>query len=145
MIRLKLNLPFQVVGKESLTATLILATTLACVAKRPDEYKSLETFVLDHVSDTTINNICNNPIDLTNALTAFAGLKNLIMSIKRQEMRNSRQVAFTQHLWFLIRKAVNLESLCIIGWNVKRDIATRRHQHSVSLNEVSLVRSECFL
>jgi hypothetical protein len=143
MARLKLNLPFQVVGKQSLTATLLLATVLDCVAKRPEEFKRLETMVLDHVSDTTVNNICNNPIDLSNAMTAFAELKHLIISIKRQEMRNSRQTAFTHNLWFLIRKAFNLESLCIIGWNTKRDITSRRHLHGVTFNEVRSLPASC--
>jgi hypothetical protein len=138
LTRLKINLPFQVVGKASSTATLFLATTLACVAKRPEESKLLETLVLDHVSDTTVINICHNPMDARNALNAFASLKNLVLSIKRQETRMTRQKTFTQNLWLLIRKAVGLESLCLIGWNVKRDINTRKHRHAVSINEWSM-------
>jgi len=134
MRRLKLNLPFQVVGQQSRTATLLLATTMAALTKRPEESKVLDTLVLDHVSDTTMIDICNNPIDLGNAIQAFSGLKHLVLSIKRQEARDARQTAFTKHLWFLIRKAVDLESLCLIGWNVKRDIATRTHLHGVSAN-----------
>ena len=134
MRRLKVNLPFQVVGRASLTATFFLATTLACVARRPEEFKALETLILDHVSDTTIVKICNNPIDARNALTCFASLKHLVLSIKRQETRMTRQKTFTQNLWLLIRKAVGLESLCLIGWNVKRDINTRKHRHAVSFN-----------
>jgi hypothetical protein len=134
MHRLKINLPFQVVGRASLTATLFLATTLACVATRAEESRNLETLVIDHVSDTTILNICNNPIDARNALACFASLKHLVLSIKRQETRMARQKTFTQNLWLLIRRAVGLESLCLIGWNVKRDINTRKHRHSVSFN-----------
>ncbi|PMD48845.1 hypothetical protein L207DRAFT_505867 [Hyaloscypha variabilis F] len=134
MRRLKLNLPFQVVGQQSRTATLLLATTMAALIKRPEESKVLDTLVLDHVSDTTMIDICNNPMDLGNAIKAFSGLKHLVLSIKRQEARDVRQAAFTKHLWFLIRKAVDLESLCLIGWNVKRDIATRTHLHGVSAN-----------
>jgi hypothetical protein len=135
MTRLKLNLPFQVLGRASSTATLLLATTLACVANRPpEEYKPLETLVLDHVSDTTLISVCNNPIDLLNALTTFANLKNLVLSIKRQETRQNAQSTFTTHLWFLIRKAENLESLCLIGWNIKRDSNIRVHQQSVFPN-----------
>ena len=135
MNRLKLNLPFQVVGKTSSTATLLLATTLQCIAQRPvEEYKALETFVLDHLSDTTLITLCNNPMDVGNAIKSFAGLKNLIMSIKRQESRVASQSVFTQQLWFLIRKAINLESLCLIGGNPRRDITKRRHRHSVSRN-----------
>jgi hypothetical protein len=133
MTRLKLNLPFQVVGRASSTATLLLATTLACVAGRPaEEYKPLETLVLDHVSDTTLISICNNPMDLLNALTAFGSLKNMVLSIKRQEARQATQATFTAHLWFLIRKATNLESLCLIGWNIKRDINIRICRHFLS-------------
>jgi hypothetical protein len=134
MRRLKLNLPFQVVGQQSRTATLLLATTLSCLTKRPEEYRPIETLVLDHVSDTTFSDICNNPMDLSYAIKTFAQLKNLVLSIKRQEARNSKQITFTQNLWFLIRKAVNLDSLCLIGWNVKRDISTRRYAHGVSFN-----------
>jgi hypothetical protein len=105
---------------------------MAALTKRPEEAKDLDTLVLDHVSDTTIINICNNPMDLSNAIKAFSGLKHFVLSIKRQEARDSRQASFTKNLWFLIRKAVNLESLCLIGWNVKRDIATRIHLHAVS-------------
>ena len=138
LTRLKLNLPFQVVGRASSTATTFLANTLACVAKRPEEFKLLETLVLDHVSDTTVINICQNPMDARNALNAFASLNNLVLSIKRQETRMTRQKTFTQNLWLLIRKAVDLESLCLIGWNIKRDINTRKHQHAVSFNEWSM-------
>jgi hypothetical protein len=107
---------------------------MAALTKRPEEAKELDTLVLDHVSDTTMIDICNNPMDLSNAIKAFAGLKHLVLSIKRQEARDSRQASFTKNLWFLIRKAVDLESLCLIGWNVKRDIGTRTHLHGVSAN-----------
>jgi hypothetical protein len=133
--RLKLNLPFQVVGQLCTTATLLLATTFSALAKRPIEHKQLETLVLDHVSDTTVNAICNNHMDLSNAIKAFMGLKNLVLSIKRQEPGLARQDLFAKHLWFLIRKAEGLESLCLIGWNVKRSIMTRRNQHTFSLGD----------
>ena len=133
--RLKLNLPFQVVGQLCTTATLLLATTFSTLAERPEEHKELETLVLDHVSDTTINAISNNHIDLTNAIRAFSSLKNLVLSVKRQEVGTARQKLFAKHLWFLIRKAVSLESLCLIGWNVKRSIVTRRHYNSISFGD----------
>ena len=132
--RLKLNLPFQVVGQHSRTATLLLAVTMAALTRRPEESEVLDTLVLDHVSDTTMIDICNNPIDLSNTIKAFFGLKHLVLSIKRQESRDSRQASFAIYLWFLIRKAVSLESLCLIGWNIKRDIATRIHLHGVLAN-----------
>lgn len=147
LARLRINLPFQVVGRQCQTATLLLATTFECIALRglqnevtmeetmDVEYKRLETLVLDHVTDTSIINICHNPRDLQNTIYVFSSLRNLTLSIKRQEVRASRQTAFAQQLWFLLRKATQLESLCVVGWNVKRDITTRRHRHSVSFSE----------
>jgi hypothetical protein len=126
--RLKINLPFHVLGRTGSTATLLLANVLASVAKRPDEYKSLEYLVIDHLSDSTIIDLCHNPRDVRNAVTVLKGLEHLIISIKRQETAIARQTAFARHLWYLIRKATKLESLCIIGWNGKRDIAVRKHE-----------------
>ncbi|KAI9050864.1 hypothetical protein LZ554_004982 [Drepanopeziza brunnea f. sp. 'monogermtubi'] len=83
--RLKLNLPFQVVGQTSRTATILLATTLACIARRPEEHITLETMVLDHVSDTSVVDICNNPMDVINAVRVFEGLKHLVLQIKRAQ------------------------------------------------------------
>ena len=115
LTRLKINLPFQVVGRQSQTATLILATTLACIAQRdPEESKALDMLVLDHVADTSIINICNNHMDIRNAVTALSGLKRLAISIKRQEAGTVQQAAFAQNLWFLLKKAIGLVSLCIV-------------------------------
>ncbi|KAH7403775.1 hypothetical protein BKA64DRAFT_744314 [Cadophora sp. MPI-SDFR-AT-0126] len=134
MKRLKLNLPFQVVGQTSRTATVLLATTLACLAKRPEEHTVLQTMVLDHVSDTTLIDICHNPMDLNNAINTFSHLKHLVLSIKRQESLPSTQSSFSNNLWFLIEKALPLESLCLIGWNIKRNDKTRWHCHNVAYN-----------
>lgn len=133
LVCIRINLPFQVVGHSSSSATLILANILACIANRPMEHKPLKVLVLDHLSDTTVINLCNNPRDVSNAVTTFAGLKHLVLSIKRQEVRYSKQAAFTQQLWFLIRKALDLQTLCIIGWNVKRNGDIRVYRHSVEL------------
>jgi hypothetical protein len=127
------NLPFQVIGSHSRTATVILATTLAVLATRSEEDAQLETLVLDHLSDTSLLKLCHNPMDLINMIRVFQGLRNLVISIKRQEASTSSQANFTQSLWFLIRKASFLDSLCLIGWNIKRNMVTRRFSHGVSL------------
>jgi hypothetical protein len=57
------------------------------------------------------------------------------LSVKRQEISTTKQKTFAWNLWLLIRKAVVLESLCLIGWNVKRDINTRKYRHGVDLVE----------
>jgi hypothetical protein len=133
--RLRINLPFQVVGQQSRTATLLLATTMAVLRHhRSEEHKPLDTLVIDHSSDTTLLDICNNHLDLSNMIEIFSGLKHLVWSMKRQESSPSRKIFFGQHLWFLIRKAVKLETLCLIGWNVKRNHQTRTHHHGVDYN-----------
>jgi hypothetical protein len=113
---------------------MLLATTFACLAKRPEDSKELETLVLDHVSDTSVLDIFKNHMDVGYGVHAFSSLKNLVLSIKRQESHPGKQALFTKHLWFFIRKAENLISLCLIGWNSKRNISTRRHAHLVSSN-----------
>jgi hypothetical protein len=135
LTRLKLNLPFQVIGRASRTATLLLATTFACFGQRPTEFRSLETLVLDHVSDSTILDICQNPIDLGNALHTFRYLKNLVISIKRQESSTPMMNIFSNRLWFLISEAEHLESLCITGWNVKTSGPSRRRRARADLND----------
>jgi hypothetical protein len=135
LTRLKLNLPFQVIGRASRTATLLLATTFACFRQRPTEFTSLETLVLDHVSDSTILDICQNPIDLGNALHTFKYLKNLVISIKRQESSTPLMDIFSNRLWFLISEAEHLDSLCITGWNVKTSGPTRRRRARADLND----------
>jgi hypothetical protein len=131
--RLKINLPFHVLGRTGSTATLLLANVLASVAKRPEESKPLEYLVIDHLCDSTIIDLCHNPRDVRNAVTVLTDLEHLILSIKRQETGIARQLAFAQHLWYLIRKATKLGSLCIIGWNGKRDVNVRKHRPSVDM------------
>ncbi|TAQ88778.1 hypothetical protein B7494_g2869 [Chlorociboria aeruginascens] len=135
MTRLKLNLPFQIVGSSSQTATVLLATTFECLAKRPEESKVLETLVLDHLSDKALNDICRNHMDLENSFRVLSGLKHLVLSIKRQDSRDTSQRLFAHNLWLLIRKAVILETLCIIGCNVKRDKISRRNHSSSPITE----------
>ncbi|ESZ91185.1 hypothetical protein SBOR_8436 [Sclerotinia borealis F-4128] len=136
--RLKVNLPFQVAGNSSMTATRLFANTLSCVANRPEEHRKIDTMVLDHITDKTINNIFNVPIDVENAFKTFENLKNLVISIKRQESRESLQMIFTRNIWLLIRKAQDLESLCIIGWNVTRNMKSRRNSSRIPFSEWSM-------
>ncbi|KAG9235129.1 hypothetical protein BJ875DRAFT_282160 [Amylocarpus encephaloides] len=129
--RFKMILPYQVVGTQGSPSTILLAITLACLAVRSDEH-CIETLVIDHVSDTTINNITMNPSDLRNAISVFRKLKHLVLWVKRQECRSQN---FNRNLWLLIHCAPFLTSLCLIGWNVKRDIEVRRHHHPIDLPE----------
>ena len=125
--RLRLNLPFQMVGRANEATTLLLANAFACIANRDEELPRIETLVLDHVSDKTINDIFNNHMDVLNAFKTFESLKHVVLSIKRQESRQIRQNAFCQNFWLLMKKATFLETLCLIGWNIKRDPSKRHH------------------
>ncbi|KAA8567031.1 hypothetical protein EYC84_010115 [Monilinia fructicola] len=130
--RLKVNLPFQVVGNAAMTSTRLFANTLACAANRPEEHRKIDTMALDHLTDKTVNNICNVPIDVENAFKTFENLKSLVISIKRQESRGALQTVFARNLWLLIRKAQGLESLCMIGWNVSKNTRSRRNSTLMS-------------
>ena len=101
------------------------------MAKRNEEHSTLDTLVIDYISDTTINNIFHNPVDLSNAFKVFAGLKGLLLSIKRQE---DRLELFNRNLWFLIRKATQIESICLFGWNTKRDNNVRQLENEISMD-----------
>ncbi|KFY37872.1 hypothetical protein V494_04602 [Pseudogymnoascus sp. VKM F-4513 (FW-928)] len=121
----KLNLPFQFVGQASRSGTMLFATTTECLANRSEEATPIETLVLSHLSDTTLLDIYQNPIDLQNAIKVFNPLKHLVLSLKRQENNATSLHRFSAALWRLISEATNLQNLCIIGWNVKRDTAMR--------------------
>lgn len=61
LTRLKLTLPFRVIGKSSRTPTMLLANTFATLASRTLNHKPLEVLVIEFISDSTICRICNNP------------------------------------------------------------------------------------
>ncbi|KHJ34869.1 hypothetical protein EV44_g5007 [Erysiphe necator] len=131
MCRVRVNLPLQILGWKSRTATLLFATTLECLAKRIDEHQAIQTLVVDHLTDTALINICNNPMDLANAIKVFSSVLHLCISIKTEEISPNRQDAFGWYLWFMIRKARALTSLCLVGWNTKQEIRSRRYDSGV--------------
>ncbi|KAF7912668.1 uncharacterized protein EAF01_001689 [Botrytis porri] len=130
--RLKINLPFQVISNAFMTSTRLFANTLACAANRPEEYQKIDTLVLDHITDVTINSLCNVHIDVQNAFKVFENLKSLLISFKRQESRTSLQTVFARNFWLLIGKAKDLETLCIIGWNVAQTTKRVRNKRVAS-------------
>ncbi|RKF56314.1 hypothetical protein OnM2_082037 [Erysiphe neolycopersici] len=131
MCRVRVNLPFQILGCKSQTATLLFATTLECLAKRNLEHQAIQTLVVDHLTDTALISICNNPMDLANAIKVFTSVLHLCISTKIEESGPDRQDAFGRYLWFVIRKARALISLCLVGWKIKKDIRSRRHDNGI--------------
>jgi hypothetical protein len=115
MRRFRLTLPLQLLDTSCTSATQILATTLKALAQRVEDSKPLETLVIDNLNGYTVRDICFNPQDLGYMETVVQKLKNLIISFKVfDEMAERRAV--DRGLWYIIRRASDLESLCITGW-----------------------------
>ncbi|KAG6020169.1 hypothetical protein E4U41_002934 [Claviceps citrina] len=113
---LRLNLPFQLVGSHCNAATMILANTLKALASRPEEDSaSLETLVLENVTDVTISALWLNPSDVVNIMSVVAVLKHLILTVRRHDVEPQRAALFGSCLWDVIEHADNLESLCLVG------------------------------
>ncbi|UNI15036.1 hypothetical protein JDV02_001608 [Purpureocillium takamizusanense] len=114
--RLRLNLPFQLVGRHVNAATMILANTLKAFANRPEEDSAdLETLVLENVTDVAICHLWMNPSDVMNIMGVVAALKHLVLTLRRHENEPPRVGWFGACLWNLIENAGLLESLCLIG------------------------------
>ncbi|KAM4059546.1 hypothetical protein HRG_011602 [Hirsutella rhossiliensis] len=114
--RLRLNLPFQLVGRHVNAATMILANTLKAFANRPDEDSAdLEALVLENVTDIAICHLWMNPSDVMNIMAVVAALKHLVLSLRRHESEPARVSWFGSCLWNLIENAELLQTLCLIG------------------------------
>ncbi|PHH86356.1 hypothetical protein CDD83_10374 [Cordyceps sp. RAO-2017] len=114
--RLRLNLPFQLVGRHVNAATMILANTLKAFANRPEEDSAgLKSLVLENVTDIAIRNLWMNPSDVLNIMSVVAGLEHLVLTLRRHESEPSRVGLFGSCMWNLIENAELLQTLCIIG------------------------------
>lgn len=115
--RLRLNLPFPVVGVDSDNdcSTQLLANTMAGIAQRPDDAKHITTLVLDHLSECDIDRLCTNHLDVTNLFTVFSKLKHLVISLRRPYALGEWPRTFRQNFWLMLRQAEQLESLCVTG------------------------------
>ncbi|KAK7421085.1 hypothetical protein QQX98_002443 [Neonectria punicea] len=114
--RLRVNLPFQLVGRHCNAATMILANTLKAFAQRPEEDSAkLNTLVLENVTDIAICHLWMNPIDVMNIMRVLQALEHLVMSLRRHENEPQRAGLFGSCLWNLVENAEDLKSLCLIG------------------------------
>ncbi|KAF4510637.1 hypothetical protein G6O67_002512 [Ophiocordyceps sinensis] len=114
--RLRLNLPFQLVGRHVTAATMILANTLKAFANRPEEDSAdLEALVIENVTDIAICHLWMNPSDVMNIMAVVAALKHLVLTLRRHESESARVGWFGSCLWNLIENAELLQSLCLIG------------------------------
>lgn len=68
-------------------------------------------------------------MDLTNCLSILQFLKHLVLSLKASEVVANGNV-FACNLWFLLRQADSLESLCLVGWNARRDVVPQETENN---------------
>ncbi|CAM1507150.1 Fc.00g067910.m01.CDS01 [Cosmosporella sp. VM-42] len=114
--RLRLNLPFQLVGRHVNAATMILANTFKAFAQRPEEDSAqLKALVLENVTDIAICHLWMNPSDVMNIMRTLEVLEHLVMTLRRHENEPARVGLFGTCLWSLLENAVDLKSLCLIG------------------------------
>ncbi|KJZ73584.1 hypothetical protein HIM_07140 [Hirsutella minnesotensis 3608] len=113
---LRLNLPFQLVGRHVNAATMILANTLKAFANRPEEDSAdLKSLVLENVTDIAICHLWMNPSDVMNIMAVVAALEHLVLTLRRHENEPMRVGWFGSCLWNLIENAELLKTLCLIG------------------------------
>ncbi|KAM5356149.1 hypothetical protein ACJ41O_002795 [Fusarium nematophilum] len=114
--RLRLNLPFQLLGRHCGANTMILANTLKALAQRPEEDSAkLNTLVIENVTDIAICHLWMNPSDVMNIMRVLEVLEHLVMTLRRHENDPQRVGLFGSCLWSLIENAGELKSLSLIG------------------------------
>ncbi|RSL59784.1 hypothetical protein CEP54_007106 [Fusarium duplospermum] len=114
--RLRLNLPFQLVGRHCNAATMILANTLKAFAQRCEEDSAkLNTLVIENVTDVAICHLWMNPSDVMNIIRVLEVLEHLVLTLRRHENDPQRVGLFGSCLWNLVENAEELKSLCLIG------------------------------
>lgn len=114
--RLRLNLPFQLVGRHCNAATMILANTFKAFANRPEEDSAeLKILVLENLPDIAVCHLWMNPIDVMNIMKVLSGLEHLVITLRRHETDPQRSSLFGSCLWSMVENAEQLQSLCFVG------------------------------
>ncbi|KAJ4864254.1 hypothetical protein V8C43DRAFT_276943 [Trichoderma afarasin] len=114
--RLRLSLPFQLVGRHCNAATIILANTFKALASRPEEDSaSMKVLVLENVTDIAVCHLWMNPSDVMNIMRTVAVLEHLVIALRRHETDPPRVSMFGSCFWNIIEHAQHLVTLCIIG------------------------------
>lgn len=114
--RLRLNLPFQLVGRHCNAATMILANTLKVFAQRPEEDSAqLKALVIENVTDIAICHLWMNPSDVMNIMIVLEVLEHLVLTLRRHENDPQRVSMFGSCLWNLVENAGELKTLSLLG------------------------------
>ena len=114
--KLRLNLPFQLVGRHCNAATMILANTFKAFARRPEEDSAeLKILVLENLPDIAVCHLWMNPMDIMNIMKVLHYVEHLVITLRRHEHDPQRASLFGSCLWNMVENAESLESLCFIG------------------------------
>lgn len=114
--RLRLNLPFQLVGRHCNAATMILANTFKAFANRPEEDSApLKVLVLENLPDIAVVKLWTNPIDVRNIMKVCGALDHMLITLRRHEMDPQHSGPFGSCLWNMVQIAEQLQSLCFIA------------------------------
>ncbi|KAH8174043.1 hypothetical protein LIA77_05462 [Sarocladium implicatum] len=112
--RIRLSLPFQLIGRHCNTSTMILANTFKAFASRPEEDSAqVKVLVLENVTDIAICHLWVNPMDLRNIMKMLEAVEHLVLGLRRHETDPMKVGLFGGCLWNLIDYAVCLRSLCL--------------------------------
>jgi hypothetical protein len=114
--KLRLNLPFQLVGRHCNAATMILANTFKAFACRPEEDSAnLKVLILENLPDIAVCHLWMNPMDIMNIMKVLHSVEHLVITLRRHEHDPQRASLFGSCLWNMVENADKLASLCFIG------------------------------
>ncbi|KEZ44246.1 hypothetical protein SAPIO_CDS3189 [Scedosporium apiospermum] len=116
--RIRLNLPFPLVGPHCTAVTSTLANTFAALNRKEDEeveYSKLKVLVLENAADISICSLWMNPLDVVNIRKSIECLEHFVISIRRREPLLDRYPIYAISLWSLIASASLLRTLSLVG------------------------------
>lgn len=114
--RLRLNLPFQLVGRHCNAATMILANAFKAFASRPEEDSAeLKVLMLENLPDIAVCHLWMNPMDIMNIMKVLHSVEHLVITLRRHEYDPQRAGLFGSCLWNMVENTDKLASLCFIG------------------------------
>ncbi|EGX90592.1 hypothetical protein CCM_07012 [Cordyceps militaris CM01] len=116
--RVRICLPFPVIGVQCSAATRVLANALKALGQRPDEDSvPLKTLAIECVPEDTLCELWMNPSDVMNMQALLPPVETLVLTIRRVYSGSFSTIMFGVALWNMIFTARNLQSLCLIDVN----------------------------
>ncbi|XWW92991.1 hypothetical protein V2A60_000919 [Cordyceps javanica] len=116
--RVRICLPFPIIGVQCSAATRVLANALKALARRPEEDSvPLTVLVVEGVADDTLCELWMNPSDVMNMQALLPSIETLVLNVRRLGAGSYSAVMFGVALWNTIYHAATLQSLCLIDSN----------------------------